>query len=263
MGLQNVTARSHLEITGPTPCLLWQMTSDLRSRGFLLNDFFQRNCPHFLRACVGQGPQWAVLENTEMSGRGSAPAPPAPEETSRAGLMGCGLIDLFNYWALGSQRSHSDLIWGYIPQLLQSSPFYLHHSPSPHIHLLNQWSRQTPAVRFLGGFCSSLPFSWLPSLFYLWSGLECPGESQSPHLNFLCFQIGASLFASNIGSGHFVGLAGTGAAAGIATGGFEWNVSDTGGCVLVPEVASAAGQCTSHSEMLYTLEDLRGHLAVQ
>uniref|UniRef100_A0A8C6ZJA6 Sodium/glucose cotransporter 1 n=1 Tax=Nothoprocta perdicaria TaxID=30464 RepID=A0A8C6ZJA6_NOTPE len=37
--------------------------------------------------------------------------------------------------------------------------------------------------------------------------------------------IGASLFASNIGSGHFVGLAGTGAAGGIATGGFEWNVS--------------------------------------
>ncbi|XP_011793737.1 PREDICTED: sodium/glucose cotransporter 1, partial [Colobus angolensis palliatus] len=35
--------------------------------------------------------------------------------------------------------------------------------------------------------------------------------------------IGASLFASNIGSGHFVGLAGTGAASGIATGGFEWN----------------------------------------
>uniref|UniRef100_A0A671T834 Sodium/glucose cotransporter 1 n=1 Tax=Sinocyclocheilus anshuiensis TaxID=1608454 RepID=A0A671T834_9TELE len=36
--------------------------------------------------------------------------------------------------------------------------------------------------------------------------------------------IGASLFASNIGSGHFVGIAGTGAAAGIAIGGFEWNV---------------------------------------
>ncbi|XP_024866148.1 sodium/glucose cotransporter 2 isoform X2 [Kryptolebias marmoratus] len=35
--------------------------------------------------------------------------------------------------------------------------------------------------------------------------------------------VGASLFASNIGSGHFVGLAGTGAAAGIAVGGFEWN----------------------------------------
>ncbi|XP_064425479.1 sodium/glucose cotransporter 2 [Latimeria chalumnae] len=34
--------------------------------------------------------------------------------------------------------------------------------------------------------------------------------------------IGASLFASNIGSGHFVGLAGTGAARGIAVGGFEW-----------------------------------------
>ncbi|KAM8871642.1 sodium/glucose cotransporter 1-like [Synchiropus picturatus] len=35
--------------------------------------------------------------------------------------------------------------------------------------------------------------------------------------------IGASLFASNIGSGHFVGIAGTAAASGLATGGFEWN----------------------------------------
>nr|7SL8_A Chain A, Sodium/glucose cotransporter 1 [Homo sapiens] len=35
--------------------------------------------------------------------------------------------------------------------------------------------------------------------------------------------IGASLFASNIGSGHFIGLAGTGAASGLAVGGFEWN----------------------------------------
>ena len=44
-------------------------------------------------------------------------------------------------------------------------------------------------------------------------------------LGFSFFQVGASLFASNIGSGHFVGLAGTGAASGIAVGGFEWNVS--------------------------------------
>lgn len=47
-------------------------------------------------------------------------------------------------------------------------------------------------------------------------------------LNFISVhflvQVGASLFASNIGSGHFVGLAGTGAASGIAVGGFEWNV---------------------------------------
>ncbi|KAG8521246.1 Solute carrier family 5 member 4, partial [Galemys pyrenaicus] len=35
--------------------------------------------------------------------------------------------------------------------------------------------------------------------------------------------MGASLFASNIGSSHFVGLAGTGAATGIATVTFEWN----------------------------------------
>lgn len=37
--------------------------------------------------------------------------------------------------------------------------------------------------------------------------------------------MGASLFASNIGSGHFIGLAGSGAAAGIAAIAYEWNVS--------------------------------------
>ncbi|XP_066840553.1 sodium/glucose cotransporter 2-like isoform X5 [Anser cygnoides] len=35
--------------------------------------------------------------------------------------------------------------------------------------------------------------------------------------------VGASLFASNIGSGHFVGLAGTGAATGLAVAAFEWH----------------------------------------
>ncbi|KAL1428635.1 hypothetical protein MTO96_002988 [Rhipicephalus appendiculatus] len=35
--------------------------------------------------------------------------------------------------------------------------------------------------------------------------------------------VGASLFASNIGSGHFVGLAGSGAATGIGIAGFELN----------------------------------------
>lgn len=33
--------------------------------------------------------------------------------------------------------------------------------------------------------------------------------------------------SSNVGSGLFIGLAGTGAAGGIAVGGFEWNVSAT------------------------------------
>lgn len=41
------------------------------------------------------------------------------------------------------------------------------------------------------------------------------------------FQIGASLMSSNVGSGLFIGLAGTGAAGGLAVGGFEWNVSVT------------------------------------
>lgn len=41
-------------------------------------------------------------------------------------------------------------------------------------------------------------------------------------------QVGASLFASNIGSGHFIGLAGSGAAAGIAAIAYEWNVRQKG-----------------------------------
>ena len=39
--------------------------------------------------------------------------------------------------------------------------------------------------------------------------------------------VGFSLFASNIGSEHFIGLAGSGAASGIGVGAFEFNVSLT------------------------------------
>uniref|UniRef100_A0A7M4F081 Sodium/myo-inositol cotransporter 2 n=1 Tax=Crocodylus porosus TaxID=8502 RepID=A0A7M4F081_CROPO len=45
--------------------------------------------------------------------------------------------------------------------------------------------------------------------------------------------VGASLFASNVGSGHFIGLAGSGAASGIAATAYEWNVSVGMFCVLV------------------------------
>ncbi|XP_066239447.1 sodium/glucose cotransporter 2 isoform X3 [Saccopteryx leptura] len=47
--------------------------------------------------------------------------------------------------------------------------------------------------------------------------------------------VGASLFASNIGSGHFVGLAGTGAASGLAVAGFEWNVDMFSGAVFIQQ----------------------------
>ena len=40
--------------------------------------------------------------------------------------------------------------------------------------------------------------------------------------------MGASLFATNIGSEHYVGLSGSGAEAGIAIGAFELNVSRSG-----------------------------------
>ncbi|GCB72248.1 sodium/glucose cotransporter 4 [Scyliorhinus torazame] len=58
--------------------------------------------------------------------------------------------------------------------------------------------------------------------------------------------IGASLMSSNVGSGLFIGLAGTGAAGGIAVGGFEWNatwVLVALGWIFVP-VYIAAGVVT-------------------
>ncbi|XP_023677566.1 sodium/myo-inositol cotransporter 2 [Paramormyrops kingsleyae] len=41
--------------------------------------------------------------------------------------------------------------------------------------------------------------------------------------NMVWWPVGASLFASNVGSGHFIGLAGSGAAAGISPTSYEWN----------------------------------------
>ena len=40
------------------------------------------------------------------------------------------------------------------------------------------------------------------------------------------WMVGGSLFASNIGGTHFVGIAGDGAATGIAVVAYEWQVSD-------------------------------------
>ncbi|XP_031552878.1 sodium/myo-inositol cotransporter-like [Actinia tenebrosa] len=58
--------------------------------------------------------------------------------------------------------------------------------------------------------------------------------------------VGASLFASNIGSEHFIGLAGSGAAAGIGVGAFEFNaliLLQFLGWVFIP-VYIAGGVCT-------------------
>lgn len=44
-------------------------------------------------------------------------------------------------------------------------------------------------------------------------------------LSNLLFQVGASLFSSNIGSEHIMGLAGTASAGGIAVVLYEWLVS--------------------------------------
>uniref|UniRef100_A0A3B3CXG9 Sodium/mannose cotransporter SLC5A10 n=1 Tax=Oryzias melastigma TaxID=30732 RepID=A0A3B3CXG9_ORYME len=54
--------------------------------------------------------------------------------------------------------------------------------------------------------------------------------------------IGSSLFASSEGSGLFIGLAGTGAAGGIAVAGFEWNVSDGVKCVQIVTMPEYLGR---------------------
>ncbi|MDZ7625596.1 MAG: sodium/solute symporter [Ignavibacteriaceae bacterium] len=64
-------------------------------------------------------------------------------------------------------------------------------------------------------------------LVAFWSSFSKKRKSQNSSDYFLAgrnvgwFVIGASLFASNIGSEHLVGLAGTGAASGVAVGQFE------------------------------------------
>ena len=57
--------------------------------------------------------------------------------------------------------------------------------------------------------------------------------------------VGASLFASNIGSGHFIGLAGTGAASGIGIAAFELSVSPF--CVFITKgnTVYASSACLS------------------
>ncbi|CAL4084174.1 unnamed protein product, partial [Meganyctiphanes norvegica] len=59
----------------------------------------------------------------------------------------------------------------------------------------------------------------------LWSSHRSSRDSVAGYFmasrNMHWILVGASLFASNIGSGHFIGLAGAGAASGIAAAGFE------------------------------------------
>ncbi len=62
----------------------------------------------------------------------------------------------------------------------------------------------------------------------VWASRKNAGESQDYFLagrDAGWIAIGASLFMSNIGSEHLVGLAGTGAASGLAVGHFEWLAS--------------------------------------
>ncbi|XP_021574461.1 sodium/myo-inositol cotransporter 2 isoform X2 [Carlito syrichta] len=61
----------------------------------------------------------------------------------------------------------------------------------------------------------------------LWSMVKTKRDTVKGYFlaggNMVWWPVGASLFASNVGSGHFVGLAGSGAAAGISVSAYELN----------------------------------------
>ncbi|XP_064189411.1 sodium/glucose cotransporter 4 [Anguilla rostrata] len=84
----------------------------------------------------------------------------------------------------------------------------------------------------------------------IWSSVRANRETVGGYFlagrSMTWWPIGASLMSSNVGSGLFIGLAGTGAAGGIAVGGFEWNaawVLIALGWIFVP-VYIAAGVVT-------------------
>ncbi|GFS29896.1 hypothetical protein TNIN_447332 [Trichonephila inaurata madagascariensis] len=83
-----------------------------------------------------------------------------------------------------------------------------------------------------GYFLASRSMHWIPvgaSLFASnigsghFIGLTGSGASSGIGIAGFELNVGASLFASNIGSGHFIGLTGSGASSGIGIAGFELN----------------------------------------
>nr|XP_020843363.1 sodium/glucose cotransporter 4 isoform X2 [Phascolarctos cinereus] len=71
----------------------------------------------------------------------------------------------------------------------------------------------------------------------IWSSLQASRSTVGGYFlagrSMTWWPIGASLMSSNVGSGLFIGLAGTGAAGGLAVGGFEWNTDIFSGALFI------------------------------
>jgi len=78
--------------------------------------------------------------------------------------------------------------------------------------------------------------------------------------------VGASLFASNIGSGHFIGLAGSGAASGIAIAGFELSaifyIIFLGWCFVPVYMASGVYTMPEYLRLRFGGQRIRVYLSV-
>ena len=85
-------------------------------------------------------------------------------------------------------------------------------------------------------------------------------------MNFFKIKVGASLFASNIGSDHFIGLAGSGAASGISVGAYEINsmfaLSLLGWIFLPVFVASGVATLPEYMNKRYGGNRIRVYLSI-
>jgi Na+/proline symporter len=81
----------------------------------------------------------------------------------------------------------------------------------------------TPQLE-LGDYVSLLSYFVVVIGFGVWSSLKNRNTVQGYFLagrSMHWIPVGASIFASNIGSGHFIGLAGSGTSSGIAIANYE------------------------------------------
>ncbi|KAL5968278.1 Sodium/glucose cotransporter 1 [Taenia solium] len=90
----------------------------------------------------------------------------------------------------------------------------------------------SPIIGYLDGADIGVIVAYFVVVFAvgIWSSLRNRGSVGGYFLagrSMTWIPVGASLFASNIGSGHFIGLAGSGASSGIAIAVFEYNAAFT------------------------------------
>ncbi|KAL1771389.1 sodium glucose cotransporter 1-like [Sigmodon hispidus] len=107
-------------------------------------------------------------------------------------------------------------------------------SPQPQTLSRDSWLTQSPGIAqtlktptciLIIILLGSWPLFWFRSnTGSWWLGIRCIAGCRV-NKSTEKWSMGISIYSSNIGSGHYMGLAGTGAASGIAAGALEWNTT--------------------------------------